>query len=307
MQFVIITGISGSGKSLALRIFEDLGFFCVDNMPPALIPELACLCKGPNEGAAASSVEPGAGPVASLSAPLSNGARVACVTDVRAGAHLSELEPALEKLADLGVTPQILFLDSSDSVLVNRFKETRRKHPLLVPSGGILGSIAAERELLKELKERADKVIDTSDYNPRALSSMLSELFGTNGSREGLVINVTSFGFKHGLPLDADLVFDVRFLANPHYVRELRWQDGRDEAVRNFVKQDPLTQPFLEKLFDLVDFTLPQYVAEGKAYLTIAIGCTGGRHRSVMVAEELAAFLRGKGYDPLVQHRDAKK
>ena len=121
------------------------------------------------------------------------------------------------------------------------------------------------------------------------------------------MINVTSFGFKHGLPLDADLVFDVRFLANPHYVRELRWQDGRDEAVRHYVKQDPLTQPFLEKLFDLVGFTLPQYVAEGKAYLTIAIGCTGGRHRSVMVAEELAAFLRGKGYEPLVQHRDAKK
>src|SRR5438552_7333814 len=307
MQFVIITGISGSGKSLALRIFEDLGFFCVDNMPPALIPQLACLCESTSEGAAHGPPRQEAEQVSSLSAPLSNGARVACVTDVRAGVHLAELEPALEQLAQQGVTPHILFLDSSDSVLVNRFKETRRKHPLLVPSGGILGSIAAERELLKELKERADKVIDTSDYNPRVLSSTLSELFGMNGSREGLMINVTSFGFKHGLPLDADLVFDVRFLANPHYVRELRWQDGRDEAVRNYVNQDPLTQPFLEKLFDLVGFTLPQYVAEGKAYLTIAIGCTGGRHRSVMVAEELASFLRGKGYEPLVQHRDAKK
>jgi UPF0042 nucleotide-binding protein len=161
--------------------------------------------------------------------------------------------------------------------------------------------------MLKELKERADKVIDTSDYNPRALTHTLSELFGTNGSREGIMINVTSFGFKHGLPLDADLVFDVRFLANPHYVRELRWQDGRDEPVRTYVLQDPRTRPFLEKLFDLVGFTLPQYVAEGKAYLTIAIGCTGGRHRSVMVAEELSAFLRGKGYEPMVQHRDAKK
>jgi RNase adapter protein RapZ len=307
MQFVIITGISGSGKSLALRIFEDLGFYCVDNIPPALIPQLACLCEGTGEGAATDDGHPRPVPLDAEPISARNGARVACVTDVRAGTHLTELEPALAELAKQGVTPQILFLDSSDSVLVNRFKETRRKHPLLVPSGGILGSISAEREMLKELKARADKVIDTTDYNPRALSNTLSDLFGTNGSREGLVINVTSFGFKHGLPLDADLVFDVRFLANPHYVRELRWQDGRDEAVRNFVKQDPLTQPFLEKLFDLVDFTLPQYVAEGKAYLTIAIGCTGGRHRSVMVAEELAGFLRGKGYDPLVQHRDAKK
>jgi UPF0042 nucleotide-binding protein len=308
MQFVIITGISGSGKSLALRIFEDLGFYCVDNMPPALIPQLALLCNGKGEGVAppgsqlpaAGSQQPGAG-------NREPGARVACVTDVRAGAHLVELEPALRELEQIGVTPQFLFLDASDSVLVNRFKETRRKHPLLVPNGGILGSIAAEREMLKELKERADKVIDTSDYNPRALGRTLSELFGSDGSREGLTINVTSFGFKHGLPLDADLVFDVRFLANPHYVRELRWQDGRDEAVRSFVMLDPLTQPFLAKLFDLVEFTLPQYAAEGKAYLTIAIGCTGGRHRSVMVAEELAGFLRGKGYEPLIHHRDAKK
>jgi RNase adapter protein RapZ len=299
MQFVIITGISGSGKSLALRVFEDMGFYCVDNMPPALIPQLASLCLG--DGPQGSEVR-GQG---SGSSPCD--ARVACVTDVRAGIHLAELGPALLELEQRGVTPQFLFLDASDSVLVNRFKETRRKHPLLVASGGILGSIAAEREMLKELKERADKVIDTSDYNPRALSRTLSELFGANGSREGLTINVISFGFKHGLPLDADLVFDVRFLANPHYVRELRWQDGRDEAVRSFVMQDPLTPPFLEKLFDLVGFTLPEYVAEGKAYLTIAIGCTGGRHRSVMVAEELAAFLRGKGYEPLVHHRDAKK
>jgi RNase adapter protein RapZ len=361
MQFVIITGISGSGKSLALRIFEDMGFYCVDNMPPALIPQLASLCLGDegqqlgvsSRGSEAAGIDaaaedptplgpglppamriptlsegdsrppltaglissggsvdaPPAAPSAPHPAPCpsSCGARVACVTDVRAGVHLAKLGPALRELEEQGVAPQFLFLDASDSVLVNRFKETRRKHPLLVPSGGILGSIAAEREMLKELKERADKVIDTSDYNPRALGRMLSELFGVDGSREGLTINVTSFGFKHGLPLDADLVFDVRFLANPHYVRELRWQDGRDEAVRSFVLLDPLTQPFLEKLFDLVGFTLPQYVAEGKAYLTIAIGCTGGRHRSVMVAEELAGFLRGKGYEPLVHHRDAKK
>lgn len=369
MQFVIITGISGSGKSLALRIFEDMGFYCVDNMPPALIPQLAALCRdsqqpsgdvprksvvgrrpgprstpspgrcppsGGGDGAPETEGDPvhtdlygrrGAAvaqTIAGLAAPPSETedrcsasddsasaaageARIACVTDVRAGAHLAELEPALRELEQRGVTPLVLFLDASDSVLVNRFKETRRKHPLLVAGGGIMASIAAEREMLKELKERADKVIDTSDYNPRVLTGLLSELFGTNGDHEGLMINITSFGFKHGLPLDADLVFDVRFLANPHYVRELRWQDGRDEAVRSYVMQDPLTRPFLEKLFDLIDFTLPQYVAEGKAYLTIAIGCTGGRHRSVMVAEELARFLHEKGYPPHVHHRDAKK
>jgi UPF0042 nucleotide-binding protein len=305
-----------------------MGFYCVDNMLPALIPRLAELCdstvhpaQADENGQAGTSHEAGAEPTEPDSAPSTNGSgasprtvcpdgcetRVACVTDVRAGTHLAGLDPALRELSERGVTPLVLFLDASDPVLVNRFKETRRKHPLLVPSGGILGSILAEREMLKELKERADKVIDTSDFNPRALTHTLSELFGKDGGREGIMINVTSFGFKHGLPLDADLVFDVRFLANPHYVRELRWQDGRDEPVRNYVFQDARTRPFLEKLFDLVDFTLPQYVAEGKAYLTIAIGCTGGRHRSVMVAEELAAFLRGKGYDPLIQHRDAKK
>jgi UPF0042 nucleotide-binding protein len=337
MQFVIITGISGSGKSLALRVFEDLGFYCVDNMPPALIPQLAALCQGsgiqaapshngtpacsgvPSEGDDGAGSEPAdpedlntqlRTPNSELRTPVplnADEARVACVTDVRAGSHLAELEPALRELQEQGITPLLLFLDASDPVLVNRFKETRRKHPLHVPNGGILGSILVEREMLKELKERADKIIDTTDYNPRALTQALSELVGTNGAREGIMVNVTSFGFKHGLPLDADLVFDVRFLANPHYVRELRWQTGRDEPVRSYVQQDPRTRPFLEKLFDLVDFTLPQYVAEGKAYLTIAIGCTGGRHRSVMVAEELAGFLRGKGYDPLVHHRDAKK
>jgi UPF0042 nucleotide-binding protein len=357
----VITGISGSGKSLALRVFEDLGFYCVDNLPPALIPQLATLCQEAGvQASRGSGGDPGGAPGDGVSAPGSRhagvaetcrdptpqrdsgarlgpaggdaraprdvqdpsqrrapaalqgpngegGSRIACVTDVRAGGHLSELEPALAELGRQGVTPLVLFLDASDSVLVNRFKETRRKHPLFVPDGGILGSIAAEREMLKELKERADKIIDTSDYNPRALAGTLSELFGMNGEHEGLMINITSFGFKHGLPLDADLVFDVRFLANPHYVRELRWQDGRDEAVRSFVLQDPLTQPFLEKLQDLIAFTLPQYVAEGKAYLTIAIGCTGGRHRSVMVAEELASFLKEQGYHPLVHHRDAKK
>lgn len=283
MRFVIITGISGSGKSQALRIFEDLGYYCVDNLPPALLPALADLGQGrvPN---------------------------IACVVDVRAGIGLEALEPALGQLSQREVNTTILFLEASDPVLVNRFKETRRKHPLLLEAGGILPSIQKERELLTDLKDHAHKVIDTSDHTPRSLSQLLTELFaGQPGPQASLVITVVSFGFKHGLPLDADLVFDVRFLANPHYVRELRWQDGQQTGVVEYIRQDPLTQPFLDKLFDLVSFTIPPYIKEGKAYLTIAIGCTGGRHRSVMVTEDLAAFLRSRGYEPLVQHRDIKK
>jgi RNase adapter protein RapZ len=283
VRFVIITGISGSGKSQALRIFEDLGYYCVDNLPPALLPELADLGDGRMPS-------------------------VACVVDVRAGAGLEALEPALDALAQRKVNTTILFLEASDPVLVNRFKETRRKHPLLLEAGGILPSIQRERQILTDLKDRAHKVIDTSDHTPRSLAQLLTEMFAEQaGPQAGLVITVVSFGFKHGLPLDADLVFDVRFLANPHYVRELRWQDGQQTAVMEFIKQDPLTEPFLEKLYDLVDFSIPHYIQEGKAYLTIAIGCTGGRHRSVMVSEELAAFLRGRGYQPLTQHRDIKK
>jgi UPF0042 nucleotide-binding protein len=282
VQFVIVTGISGSGKSLALRIFEDLGYYCVDNVPPALIPQLAELCDGQAE-------------------------RVACVTDVRAGRYIDGLDDALQALQGRGVDTRILFLEASDAALVNRFKETRRKHPLLLQTGGILHSIAAEREILKGLKEQADKIIDTSDYTPRSLAGAIGGYFGANGRQDSLIISLCSFGFKHGLPLDADLVFDVRFLANPHYVRELRWQDGRNEAVVAFVREDPRTQTFLDKLFDLIGFTIPQYVDEGKAYLTIAVGCTGGRHRSVFVVEELAKFLQSRDYHPMIQHRDVKK
>ncbi|MGV3720700.1 MAG: RNase adapter RapZ [Actinomycetota bacterium] len=283
MRFVIITGISGSGKSQALRIFEDLGYYCVDNLPPALLPQLADLGNG-------------------------SSANIACVVDVRAGVGLSGLDPALAELAKRELNTTILFLEASDPVLVNRFKETRRKHPLLLEAGGILPSIQKERELLTHLKDHAHKVIDTSDHTPRSLSQLLGELFADRtGPQAGLVVTIVSFGFKHGLPLDADLVFDVRFLANPHYVRELRWQDGQQAGVIDYVRQDALTEPFLSKLYDLVTFTLPPYIQEGKAYLTIAIGCTGGRHRSVMVAEELAGFLRSRGYEPLVQHRDIKK
>jgi UPF0042 nucleotide-binding protein len=280
----------------------------VDNIPPALIPQLAELCRSFTNDAGAVTVGAGrAGVARSRAASDDSHKKIACVIDVRSGCFLEGLGPALEALEAKDVRPHILFLDADDSTLVNRFKETRRRHPLLADTGGILGSVAAERERLQELKERADKVIDTSDYTPRSLAAALAEYFGAEAGPAGPIISILSFGFKHGLPLDADLVFDVRFLANPHYVRELRWHDGRNQGVIDYVRQDPLTEPFLCRLFDLVDFTLPQYIREGKAYLTIAIGCTGGRHRSVFVAEELARFLRSKSYHPVVHHRDAKK
>lgn len=282
-RFVVITGISGSGKSHALRVFEDLGYYCVDNIPPGLLPQLAATRNGTGEMD-----------------------RIACVVDARAGSLLQELLPALDALEKDSVHPELIFLDADDPTLINRFKETRRKHPLLIQSGGILPSLQAERDLLTELKARAHKVIDTTDYTPKALAALLGDLFGKT-PQHSLAITVMSFGFKHGLPLDADLVFDVRFLSNPHYVRELRWQTGRDEAVIQYVRDDPLTGPFLQRLFELVGFCLPHYVEEGKAYLTIAVGCTGGRHRSVFVTEEMASYLRGLDYEPLVQHRDAKK
>jgi len=280
-QFIIVTGTSGAGKSLALTVFEDLGYYCVDNLPPALLPALAAL-------------------------RAEELRRVACVIDTRAGSLLGELDAALDRLAEHGVTPEIVFLDASDAVLVNRFKETRRKHPVMAQAGGILESIRIERETLSALKERADKVIDTSEHTPRTLSALLAQHFA-RATAPRLTITIVSFGFKHGLPLDADLVFDVRFLANPHYVRELRWRDGRDPAVADFIRQDPRTAPFLARLFELVAFSIPQYIEEGKAYLTIAIGCTGGRHRSIFVADALAEALRRQGYEPLVHHRDAKR
>lgn len=288
MQLVIITGLSGAGKALAAKTFEDMAYTVVDNLPPVLLPELVAKC-----------LDVGDQPPAR---------RLAVVVDARAGTFFVGLEPALKIVGECGVKPTILFLDANDATLVQRFKETRRKHPLFSDQGGILDGIGRERALLESVKESADKVIDTSDLSANQLRGMLLDDFALETDKnQGLTITVTSFGFKYGLPLDADLVFDVRFLVNPHYVDDLRPFDGRDARVEKYVMRDPDSGLFLTKLYDLMDWSVPQYIKEGKAYLTVAIGCTGGRHRSVMVGEKLGEHLREQGYRVLVQHRDVGK
>jgi UPF0042 nucleotide-binding protein len=288
MQLVVITGMSGAGKATAAKVFEDMAYTVVDNLPPILLPELVEKC-----------VSVGEQPPAQ---------RLAVVIDARSGSFLMGLKPALNLVHQAGIKPTVLFLDASDAVLVQRFKETRRRHPLFEAHGGILGSVIAERALLENIKESADKIVDTSDMSsPELRNLLLTEFSEAQDKNQGLIVTVNSFGFKYGLPLDADLVFDVRFLVNPHYVDDLRPYDGRSQIIEEFVMRDPDSGLFLEKLYDLMDWSVPRYVAEGKAYLTVAIGCTGGRHRSVVVSEKLGEHLTRLGYRVLVQHRDVNK
>jgi len=283
-RFVIVTGLSGAGKTQAIRYFEDLGFFCVDNLPPALIPKFAELCLH-------SSGRVG---------------RIAVVTDARGGAFFDDLLTSLDELRGMGVDSRILFLEASDEALVNRYKETRRPHPLASGDHSLLESIQEERHRLDEIRGRADKVIDTSSLPPRELRDEIAQLFGAD-SGAAMTVSITSFGFKYGLPLDADLVFDVRFLPNPHYQPDLRPLPGTDRAVEDFVLRSEGAQPLLEHLYALIDFALPRYAAEGKAYLSIALGCTGGRHRSVVLARQLAQHLRHSHYRVIVDHRDLQR
>lgn len=282
---IVLSGMSGAGKQLAAKYFEDMGWRVVDNLPPRLLPLTV------------DERESGGDPT-----PL------CLVCDVRGG-RIGDLLPSLERLKESGATPILFFLEAADDVLVQRFKETRRTHPLFLQANGILPAIAEERLLLGPIRERADIVLDTSGLTPVDLRGLLLDAFGREGTprRHPLTVTVASFGFKHGTPLDADLMFDVRFLRNPHYVDELRPLDGRDEAVARYVLEDERTAAFLDRLYDLVGWSLPHYVAEGKAYLTIAIGCTGGQHRSVVVAEKLAKFLSDRGYRVLTQHRDTRR
>jgi len=284
LSFVFITGLSGAGKSYAIKCFEDMGFFCVDNLPTTLIPTFADLIARSGQTIR----------------------RVALGVDVREGEYLSHLLDAIRELKTRGHPVEVLFLEASEESLVRRYHETRRRHPLAA-DGNVLEGIRAERKAMSYLREIADRIVDTSALTVHQLKELLVEHYVTPRTRAGLATSLVSFGFKHGVPFDADLVFDVRFLPNPHFVPALRSFDGRDARVREFVLDNAEGQELLTHLKDFLKFLLPRYEREGKAYLTIAIGCTGGRHRSVTLAEELRGFLDELGYTPNVVHRDLEK
>ena len=280
-EFVVICGLSGAGRSQAGDHLEDLGWFVIDNVPAALIPKLAELA-----------ADPGA-----------THERVALV--VRSGDFEDEIRPALDSLRSTGRRVRILFLDAATDVLVRRYEGTRRRHPF--GAGSLEESIELERTALEPLKGEADVVLDTSDLNVHQLRGWVVELFAGDVPEAGMQTSVVSFGYKHGLPLDVDLVFDCRFLPNPHWVDELRPQTGLDEPVKEYVLSQPVAQEFLTRVDGLLGLVLPAFVAEGKTYLRIAIGCTGGRHRSVVIAEEIARLLGEHGLDPTVAHRDVAR
>jgi UPF0042 nucleotide-binding protein len=277
-DFVVITGLSGAGRSQAANDLEDLGWFVIDNLPTELLPKVAELVLSPG----------------------STTPRVALV--VGSGAYQPDLGPGLAALRASGGRVRQLFLEASTEVLVRRYESSRRRHPLLVDGEGLGEVIERERDLLEPLKADADVVVDTSALNVHELHDRITELFG-----EGMRVRVMSFGFKHGLPLDVDIVLDCRFLPNPHWVEELRPRTGLDGDVREYVMVQPAAGEFLERIDGLLGLLLPAFVAEGKSYLSVAFGCTGGRHRSVVMAEEAAVLLRGHGFAPTVVHRDVAK
>ena len=283
LEVTIITGMSGAGRSEAANVLEDLGFFVIDNLPPALISKVAELARG------------GERPT-----------RYALVVDVRSSAFMDDLAAALRELRASGATTRVLFLDAADEVLVRRFELTRLRHPLSV-SDTMLEGIHRERVLLEGLKGDADLIVDTSNTNVHELRDRLRELFAEGEVDDLLQTTVVSFGYKHGLPLDVDLVFDCRFLPNPHWVEELRPLAGTDSEVRDFVLGQPDAPEFLDELDRLLALLLPAYRREGKAYLSIGVGCTGGRHRSVVMAQEIAHRLALAGFRARVHHRDVDK
>ena len=282
MQFVIVSGLSGAGKSKAASFLEDIGFYCVDNMPADLIPQFAQLClatKGRYE-------------------------RVALVTDVRANLTFDGLFKALESLDQMKLEYTIVFVEANTDVIIKRYKETRRKHPLAKDGSELASIVERERELLEPIRNRANAIINTSALSTAKLRGEIINLVAGDLKDRAMSVTLTSFGFKYGLPADADLVFDVRFLPNPYYIAELKHKTGLDAEVRDFVFSYQQTKDFLTKVEDLLAFCLPSYVDEGKTNLVIAVGCTGGKHRSVSVARELADFVSQKGYVTTVSHRD---
>ncbi len=284
-DLVVITGFSGAGKSTAMNVFEDAGYFCVDNLPPEMIRSLVELFV--HEG---SKVE-----------------RAAVVSDVRGGVYFEALRAVVDDLDALGLSHHVLFLEAAEQTLVTRYKETRRRHPL-APDGSVAAGVAEERALLAPLREQADLVIDTTGMSTATLRSKIADELLPHEVAGRLALTFMSFGFKHGPPREEDLAFDVRFLANPHYEAELRELTGKDPRVVEYIASDGRLDEFYERLHALLDFLLPQYVSEGKAHLVIAIGCTGGRHRSVAIAEHLAARYRDSDeLDVAIEHRDIDK
>jgi RNase adapter protein RapZ len=278
--FTIVTGLSGAGRSEAARSLEDLGYFVVDNLPPALPPKMAELAERPG------------GP-----------GRLAAVVDARGGVFFGELSKALEDLHRISIPYRIVYLEASDEDLVKRYEATRRRHPL-APADRVVEGIRKERLMMESLREEADLILDTSGLTPHDLRGRIRDAFADAPPEAGLQVSVISFGYKHGTPRDADLVIDCRFLPNPHWVDDLRPLPGTDERVRTYVRGQQTYREFMRRLRGLLGYMIPGFVAEGKSYLTVAIGCTGGRHRSVVIADELAAFFRDKGLPVAVDHRD---
>jgi UPF0042 nucleotide-binding protein len=283
-EIVVITGLSGSGKTLAIRAFEDMGYFCVDNLPVALIPVFADLC-----------------------ARRSDLRRAALVVDVREGTFLGEFPAIFDALRRTqGRRARLLFFEADDEALIRRFSETRRPHPLGL-GGSLEAGIRREREMLKPLRERADLIIDSSHFNVHELRRYIQDHFAPQAGTQPIGISIVSFGYKHGLPPESDLLFDTRFLPNPFFVDGLRGRSGLDSEVREFLEAIPEYREFLGRIVDLMDFLIPQYIKERKSYLTIAVGCTGGRHRSVAMAEAVSGALRSRGYAVTASHRDLEK
>jgi len=283
MEFILISGMSGAGKSKAASFMEDMDFFCVDNLPAPLIVKFAEL------GMAGAGVYE----------------RVVLVSDVRSGKRFDALFDALDQLKAMNCSYRILFMDAADETIIKRYKETRRSHPLEDENRSLEQAIALEREMLRPLRDRAEYIIDTTSLSTAKLKGELRRLFVHGGEKQGkMALRILSFGFKHGVPMEADLVFDVRFLPNPYYQAELRQQTGLDEGVREYVFSTPATYEFLDKLKDFTGWLLPRYEEEGKTMLVIAVGCTGGHHRSVAIAHALAEHYRAQGWQVAENHRD---
>lgn len=285
MYFLIVSGMSGAGKSRAVATFEDLGYYCVDNLPIALIPRFAEICLAATE----------------------RYERVALVTDVRAGGDFQQLFDSLDSIKSMGCDYRILFLDTDTPTLIRRFKETRRKHPLMEKGVPMTAAIEKERNMLSALRNRADFVVDTTGLSAAGLRERLLALFSGTDNGGAFEVIVQSFGFKYGIPPESDLVFDVRFLPNPYYEMSLREKNGTDPDVREYVFQGGTADALMGHLSTMIDFLLPRYMAEGKSNLIISIGCTGGKHRSVAIAEALSEHLRGRDYGVVTMHRDYQR